>query len=827
MRQAARQEQFLEVVSAEEARARFERHLDLTPLPANPLRSPTRSAACSRTISLPPTDVPPFDRAGVDGFALRADDTVGATDAAPRRLALNAEVLACGRAPSLAVAPGTATAIATGGVVPRGADAVIMIEHTELIETPHGRRSTCGARLRRASSCRMRAPTSRAARPCCATAPASARARSACSPPAASRGRVVRRPKVAVLSTGDELVQPGDALRPGAVYDSNGAIVAAAVAEAGGDPVPFGAFPDDEAQLEAAVRRALDCDMVVLSGGTSKGAGDLSYRIISRLGAPGVVVHGVALKPGKPLCLAVVDGKPIVVLPGFPTSAIFTFHAFVAPVIRARAGLGREAVREVEAAVPVRIASELGRKEFVLVSLVAGEEGLVAFPSPKGSGAVTSFSQSDGFIEVDALTTAVDAGTPRARRADRAGERARPRRHGQPLRGARRRARRARRPGLTARTIAVGSQGGVAAARRGECDLAPVHLIDPATGTYNAHLLTPGIGLVRGWQRMQGILYRAGRQALRGARRRAARGRGGGRGRARRSVLPHGQPQRRGRHARPDRPAARRQAAARLRQPAALAQCGRGRGRAGRAPIGAWRSSRSPVSMASASCSSRPSATISSWSNGGASGRPCRRSWRRCRMRPCASASARSACGRTRSEGRVPDESLRSDRDGRARDARRRSPASAQLRGHGGPVRAVAVSPDGTVAISGSFDSSAIRWSLTRNAAEQVLRFHESAVNAVASLRDGRIVTAGEDGRIAIWNAGEPKPATVLEGHTAPIAALAVSPDGATIASASWDRTIRLWPLGRRRAARARGPSAERQRRRVHARRPRAGERRL
>jgi cytochrome c len=121
--------------------------------------------------------------------------------------------------------------------------------------------------------------------------------------------------------------------------------------------------------------------------------------------------------------------------------------------------------------------------------------------------------------------------------------------------------------------------------------------------------------------------------------------------------------------------------------------------------------------------------------------------------------------------------------------------ANAQLRGHGGPVRALAVSPDGTTAISGSFDSSAIRWSLTRNSAEQVLRFHDGAVNAVAVLKDGSVATAGEDGRIAIWRQGEQKPATVLEGHQAPVVALALSPDGSTLASASWDSTIRLWPL--------------------------------
>ncbi|TMJ45998.1 MAG: hypothetical protein E6G84_15005 [Alphaproteobacteria bacterium] len=123
------------------------------------------------------------------------------------------------------------------------------------------------------------------------------------------------------------------------------------------------------------------------------------------------------------------------------------------------------------------------------------------------------------------------------------------------------------------------------------------------------------------------------------------------------------------------------------------------------------------------------------------------------------------------------------------------SSAQAQLRGHGGPVRALAISPDGKTAISGSFDQTAIVWSLARQAAEQVLRFHDGAVNAAVLLADGRAATAGEDGRIAIWRFGREEPDAVLEGHSAPVVALAVSPDGASIASASWDRTVRVWPL--------------------------------
>ena len=121
--------------------------------------------------------------------------------------------------------------------------------------------------------------------------------------------------------------------------------------------------------------------------------------------------------------------------------------------------------------------------------------------------------------------------------------------------------------------------------------------------------------------------------------------------------------------------------------------------------------------------------------------------------------------------------------------------AQAQLRGHGGPVRALAISPDGKTALSGSFDTSAIRWSLERNVAEQVLRFHGSAVNAVAILPDGRLATGGEDGKIAVWQPGFGEPIQLFTGHTAPIVSLALSPDGTRIASASWDRTVRVWPV--------------------------------
>jgi putative molybdopterin biosynthesis protein len=518
VRAAARQEQFLEVVSAQEAKARFHRHLGLKPLKDETV---ALIEALGRVLAqdvVAAVDAPPFDRSNVDGFALRATDTSEANEAAPRLLTLNHEVIACGHAPALPIRPGTATAIATGGMLPRGADAVVMIEHTELIErgapsielrravAPGQFVSYAGSDIARGETL-LRRGTQIGSREIGMLA--------ACG---LSQINVVRRPKVAVLSTGDELLAPGEVLARGDVYDSNGAIIAAAVRESGGEPVPFGIFPDDEPALENAVRQALTaCDMVVLSGGTSKGAGDLSYRVVSKLGKPGIIVHGVALKPGKPLCLGVIGDKPVVVLPGFPTSAIFTFHAFVAPVVRARAGLPPDAAETVEATVPVRIASELGRQEFALVSLVRGEDGIIAFPGAKGSGAVTSFSQADGFIEIDALASALDANT-----------RAQVRLIGKAARwpdvvimGSHDIALDAvvgtlTERGFSARTLAVGSLGGVAAARRGECDVAPVHIVDPQSGEYNQHLVEPGLVLVPGWQRMQGVFFRPGDRRFEG-----------------------------------------------------------------------------------------------------------------------------------------------------------------------------------------------------------------------------------------------------------------------------------------------------------------------
>jgi putative molybdopterin biosynthesis protein len=504
------QDQFLTILSREDALLRFEAALFPRAIPSEQRRLADALGYALSEDVVAPIDVPPFDRSNVDGFAVRSADLASATETSPVRLMLNDEIIACGVAPARPVLSGTATSIATGGPLPRGADAIVMVEHTQ----PSGPRAI---EIRRAASpgqfvSYAGSDMARGEALLRAGTIIGSREIGMCAACGIAEVSVARKPRVAVISTGDELVQPGEQLRPAAIYDSNGAIVTAAINENGGEAVFLGAMPDDEAQLESAMRKALaQSEMLVLSGGTSKGAGDVSHRIIARLGKPGIIAHGVALKPGKPLCLAVCDGKPVVILPGFPTSAMFTFHDMIVPVLRRMAGLPPRSDAKVTAKIPVRIASELGRTEFVMVSLVEGNDGLIAYPTGKGSGAITSFAQADGFLKIDALADQMPAGseaevtlfTPHVRVPDLVVV-------GSHCTGLDLVTAPLSRAGLSVRSIAVGSLGGLAAAKRGECDLAPIHLFDDKSGTYNTPFLSDGLELVAGWRRMQGIVFRKG-----------------------------------------------------------------------------------------------------------------------------------------------------------------------------------------------------------------------------------------------------------------------------------------------------------------------------
>jgi putative molybdopterin biosynthesis protein len=505
-----KQEQFLEVIERDEAERRWAAVIDAAPLGAEEV---ALADALGRVLAedvRSAVDVPGFDRSNLDGFALRAEDTFGASEEAPVRLRRNTESIPTGVEPRDEVKPGTVTPIATGGMLPRGADAVVPVESTDLeaggavvlvrrAAVPGGAVSFAGTDMARGETV-LFAGVRLTSRETGVLA-------------AIGRGRVavVRRPRVAILSTGDEIVQPGEAMRPGLVYDSNGRILADAVRELGGEPRFLGAFRDDEAALRAALAGALaDCDLVLLSGGTSKGEGDLNHRVVASL-EPGIVVHGVALKPGKPICLAAHARKPVAILPGFPTSAVFTFHEFVAPVLRRLAGLAPEDRETLRARLSLRTNSERGRLEYLLVGLVRRADGeLAAYPMGKGSGSVTAFSRADGFVRIPRNVEIVEEDARvEVTLLGRALEVADLVVVGSHCVGLDRIAGALSRLGHRVKVLAVGSQGGLAAAGRGECDAAPIHLLDPATGRYNDPFLAPGLRLLRGYVRMQGVVTRA------------------------------------------------------------------------------------------------------------------------------------------------------------------------------------------------------------------------------------------------------------------------------------------------------------------------------
>jgi molybdopterin molybdotransferase/putative molybdopterin biosynthesis protein len=230
---------------------------------------------------------------------------------------------------------------------------------------------------------------------------------------------------------------------------------------------------------------------------------------VRELCTPGVVVHGVALKPGKPVCLAVHDGKPVFILPGFPTSAVFTFHEFAAPVIRRLAGLPAENRGTITARLPMRLNAQRGRIEYALVSLIDSAAGLVAWPLGAGSGSVTTFSLADGFLRIDQQTEFVDADTEvsvtllsdHIRPADLVFVGS----HCNRLEGI---LSALRQQGFHCKTIFGGSHAGLAAAHNDQCDVAGIHLVDPDTGEFNRPFLKEGVELLKGYPRMQGIVCR-------------------------------------------------------------------------------------------------------------------------------------------------------------------------------------------------------------------------------------------------------------------------------------------------------------------------------
>ena len=373
---------FRELVSIEEAKKRLfskikiERKIEEVPL----IDAYGRILAedCYSSI-----DVPPFDRATMDGYAVKAEDTFGAEEDKPIALKVIGKVEA-GEVPSVEVRQGTAVEISTGAVIPKGANAVVMVEYTSRENdtvyiykpVPPGANIMSAGSDVMAGELLVRKGTRLTAREIGVLASAGFKS-----------VKVVKKPVVAVISTGNELVSPGEKLGFGKIYDVNAYTISSGVIENGGIPIFLGIARDNAEEIRSKIAEGLNvADMVILSGGTSAGVGDMIYKIVGEFGE--VIVHGIAVKPGKPTVISVADGKPIFGLPGYPTSALMIFEIFVAPLIRRMAGISEESRRVVRAKVPMKIFSAMGRREFLPVNLVEGKEGLIAYPFTEYSGAI-------------------------------------------------------------------------------------------------------------------------------------------------------------------------------------------------------------------------------------------------------------------------------------------------------------------------------------------------------------------------------------------------------------------------------------------------------
>ena len=354
-----------------------------------------------------PHDLPGFARSTVDGFAVRAADTYGASEGLPSYLDVTGAV-AMGRSPEGVVAPGTAFAMPTGGVIPEGADAVVMVEHTQ--EAMAGtievvRPAAPGDGLVRADEDAAAGtelvPAGRALR---------AQDLGLLAAAGVTQVRVHARPRVAIVSTGDEVVDPGTAaLGAGQVRDASAVALAALVRDAGGEPDLRGIVPDDHDALAATLGEAVaSSDVVVVSAGSSVGARDETAAVVAGLGKPGIWAHGLALRPGKPTLLADCGGVPVIGLPGNPRSALVVFGLVGVPIVRLVGGVTRPpAQASTRARLERDVPSAAGRLDVVQVALRDG----VAAPLFGASALLSILSAADGYVVVPDEATGLAAGT--------------------------------------------------------------------------------------------------------------------------------------------------------------------------------------------------------------------------------------------------------------------------------------------------------------------------------------------------------------------------------------------------------------------------------
>ncbi|KAB1187640.1 MULTISPECIES: molybdopterin biosynthesis protein [Haloferax] len=391
--------QFRDLASPEEARETIA-SLELTPEVERVPLSDARGRILAERVDAE-IDVPGFDRASMDGYAVRARDTFGADEADPVELALAGEVHA-GAEPDVEVEPGTAVEISTGAVMPPGADAVVIVERTEerdgnlvVYKAVAPGDSVMPAGTDIAAGARALGPGTRI----------TPREIGLLSALGIDDVPVRGAPVVGIVSTGDELVRPGETLRPeaGQIYDVNSYTIAAGVEEAGGVPKLYPHAGDDYDEMERLLREAADeCDLVLSSGSTSASAVDVIYRVVEERGE--LLLHGVSVKPGKPMLVGTLgEGSAYIGLPGYPVSALTIFRTFVAPAIRDAAGREEPQTATVEGSMAVRERYAEGRTRLMPVGLIADGDGeMLVYPVDKGSGATTSLVEADGVVEVPA-----------------------------------------------------------------------------------------------------------------------------------------------------------------------------------------------------------------------------------------------------------------------------------------------------------------------------------------------------------------------------------------------------------------------------------------